>query len=73
VDGSNPEDVWKWIDAHGAKYGLARPMPGNDPAHVQQRGESSSVASTFRQKRSRVADAGRRQRHKARVKLANAK
>jgi len=73
VDGSNPEDVWKWIDAHGAKYGLARPMPGNDPAHVQQRGESSNVASTFRQKRSRVADAGRRQRHKARVKLANAK
>jgi hypothetical protein len=73
VDGSDPEDVWKWIDAHGAKYGLARPMPGNDPAHVQQRGESSSVASTFRQKRSRVADASRRQRHKARVKVANAK
>jgi len=72
-EGNNPEDVWKWLDAHGAKYGLARPMPGNDPAHVQQRGESSSVASTFRQKRSRVADAGRRQRHKARVKLANAK
>ena len=72
-EGTNPEDVWKWIDAHGAKYGLARPMPGNDPAHVQQRGESSSVASTFRQKRSRVADASRRQRHKARVKLANAK
>jgi hypothetical protein len=72
-EGTNSEDVWKWIDAHGAKYGLARPMPGNDPAHVQQRGESGGVASTFRQKRSRVADAGKRQRHKARVKLANAK
>src|SRR5262249_53968331 len=72
-EGTNPEDVWKWIDAHGAKYGLARPMPGNDPAHVQQRGESGSVASTFRQKRSRVADAGKRQRHKARIKVANAK
>jgi len=72
-EGTNPEDVWKWVDAHGAKYGLARPMPGNDPAHVQQRGESGGVASTFRQKRTRVADAGRRQRHKARIKVANAK
>src|SRR5262244_3177954 len=72
-EGTNSEDVWKWIDAHGAKYGLARPMPGNDPAHVQQRGESGGVASTFRQKRSRVADAGKRQRHKARIKVANAK
>jgi hypothetical protein len=71
-EGTNPEDVWKWIDSHGAKYGLARPMPGNDPAHVQQRGESGGVASTFRQKRTRVADAGRR-RHKARIKVANAK
>ncbi len=72
-EGTNPEDVWKWIDAHGAKYGLARPMPGNDPAHVQQRGESGGVASTFRQKRTRVADAGKRQRHKARIKVANAR
>jgi len=72
-EGTDPEDVWKWIDAHGAKYGLARPMPGNDPAHIQQRGESGGVASTFRQKRSRVADVGRRQRHKARVKVVNAK
>src|SRR5437016_9441002 len=71
-EGTNPEEVWKWIDAHGTKYGLARPMPGNDPAHVQQRGESGGVASTFRQKRTRVADAGKRHRHKARVKLANA-
>ena len=32
------EEVWKWIDAHGAKYGLTRPLPARDPAHVQQRG-----------------------------------
>src|SRR6201988_2674092 len=62
VDGSNPEDVWKWIDAHGAKYGLARPMPGNDPAHVQQRGEWRNVASTFRKSSVRVADGGKLQR-----------
>lgn len=71
VEGTNPEEVWKWIDAHGAKYGLTRPMPGNDPAHVQQRGESSKVASIFHKKR--LADGGRRHRHKARVKLASAK
>jgi hypothetical protein len=73
VEATNPEEVWKWIDAHGAKYGLTRPMPGNDPAHVQQRGEWSNVASTFRQSRIRVADVGKRQRRKARLKLAHAR
>jgi len=73
VEGTNPEEVWKWIDAHGAKYGLTRPMPGNDPAHVQQRGEWRNVASTFRQSRVRVADGGKRQRHKSRLRLAHAR
>src|SRR5438128_3597598 len=70
-EGTNPEEVWKWIDAHGAKYALARPMPGIDPAHIQQRGESSKVVSIFRKKR--LADGGRRQRHKAKVKVASAR
>jgi hypothetical protein len=73
AEGTNPEDVWKWIDAHGAKYGLSRPMPSNDPAHIQQRGDSSNVASTFRHSRVRVADSGRRHRHKGRLRLAHAK
>jgi hypothetical protein len=71
VEGTNPEEVWKWIDLHGTKYGLSRPMPGNDPAHVQQRGESSKVVSIFRKKR--LADGGRRHRHKAKVKVASAR
>jgi hypothetical protein len=71
VEGTNPEEVWKWIDLHGVKYGLSRPMPGNDPAHVQQRGESSKVVSIFRKKR--LADGGRRHRHKAKVKVASAR
>src|SRR5262245_23752256 len=50
-------DVWKWIDAHGAKYGLYRPMPGNDPAHVQQRGDWHKIALSLRESRTRVADA----------------
>jgi hypothetical protein len=70
-EGTNPEEVWKWIDAHGAKYALARPMPGRDPAHIQQRGESSKVVSVFRKKR--LADGGRRQRQKAKVKVASAR
>jgi hypothetical protein len=70
-EGTNAEEVWKWIDAHGAKYGLARPMPGRDPAHIQQRGETSKVVSVFRKKR--LADGGRRQRHKTKVKVASAR
>jgi hypothetical protein len=71
-EGSNPEDVWKWLDAHGAKYGLGRPMPGNDPAHVQQRGESQKIVTTLRGSRTRFADAGRHKR-KAKIKLAHAR
>jgi hypothetical protein len=37
------EEVWKWIDAHGAKYGLTRPLPKRDPAHVQQRGDGQKA------------------------------
>ena len=44
----NSEDVWKWIDDHGAKYGLYRPMPGNDPAHTQSRGDWRKLAQTLR-------------------------
>ena len=50
-------DVWKWIDAHGAKYGLYRPMPGNDPAHIQQKGDWQKIAVTLRTSRVGVADA----------------
>jgi hypothetical protein len=50
-------DVWKWIDANGAKYGLYRPMPGNDPAHIQQKGDWQKIAATLRTSRVGVADA----------------
>ena len=30
-----PSAVWHWIDTHGKTYGLRRPMPGADPAHIQ--------------------------------------
>jgi len=51
------EAVWKWLDAHGAKYGLYRPIPGPDPAHVQSRGEWHKLALTLRESRLRTAEA----------------
>src|SRR5215470_10157283 len=50
TDGSM-HDVWQWIDAHGAKYGLYRPMPGADPAHIQQRGDVHQIAIALREAR----------------------
>jgi hypothetical protein len=51
------EVVWRWLDKHGAKYGLHRPMPGNDPAHVQSRGEWRELALSLRESRRRAAEA----------------
>jgi hypothetical protein len=49
--------VWRWIDRHGAKYGLRRPMPGADPAHIQAGGAWHNVAVALRDQRSKVANA----------------
>jgi hypothetical protein len=48
-------EVWRWIDAHGAKYGLHRPLPGNDPAHIQQRGDAHKIAVALRDSRTGIA------------------
>jgi hypothetical protein len=53
-DGRESE-VWKWIDDHGAKYGLHRPLPKADPAHVQQRGDWHKIALELRESRTRSA------------------
>jgi hypothetical protein len=55
VDDTDMSDVWKWVDANGAKYGLSRPMPGYDPAHVQSRGEWHKLAASLRQARIKEA------------------
>jgi hypothetical protein len=44
-------EVWKWIDDRGAKYGLHRPLPKVDPAHVQQRGDWHKIALALRESR----------------------
>jgi hypothetical protein len=48
-------EVWHWIDAHGAKYGLYRPIPGPDPAHIQSRGDWHKVALSLRESRLHIA------------------
>jgi hypothetical protein len=48
----NMHEVWRWIDEHGGKYGLNRPMPGVDPAHIQQRGDAHRIAVALRETRS---------------------
>jgi hypothetical protein len=51
----NGSEVWRWIDAHGGKYGLYRPMPDDDPAHVQPRGSWHKLAVSLRENRTRSA------------------
>ena len=50
----NASAVWRWIDAHGTKYGLVRPMPSADPAHVQPKGSWHKLAVALRANRARL-------------------
>jgi hypothetical protein len=43
--------VWHWVDVHGAKFGLRRPMPGIDPAHIQPRNSFHDLAHDLREAR----------------------
>ena len=54
TDGDD-ETIWHWIDAHGARYGLRRPMPGYDPAHIQAGGDWHRVAAALRESRTHTA------------------
>ncbi len=55
VDGDD-EVVWHWMDAHGAHYGIRRPMPGYDPAHIQSGGNWHEMAQAMRAERTRTAE-----------------
>jgi hypothetical protein len=56
IDGDD-EVVWHWIDGHGARYGIRRPMPGYDPAHIQSGGEWHEIAQALRGERTHTATA----------------
>src|SRR6516165_6444157 len=65
------EELWKWIDAHGAEFGIGRPYLDFDPAHIApidgkeyaaKRGRAKNAASetkTVRQVRSVVSTTAR--------------
>jgi len=55
--GGDDDQVWHWLDAHGAKYGLRRPMPGYDPAHIQAGGDWHRIAAALRESRTHTAAA----------------
>ena len=44
---------------HGGAYGLTRPMPGADPAHIQSGGAWHEIAQALRAGRTRMADSMR--------------
>ena len=50
-DGHSDSAVWRWLDRYGAKYGLRRPMPGADPAHIQPGGNWHRTAIALRDTR----------------------
>jgi hypothetical protein len=74
IDITGPEgkesDVWDWIDAHGAKYGLHRPLPRRDPAHIQQRGDWHKIALALRESRTGVVTGEKAKGHKTAVAAA---
>src|SRR5262245_3263574 len=54
VDKDRNDQVWRWIDANGAKYGLHRPYRF-DPPHVEPRIEWRRLASSLRRERTGIA------------------
>jgi hypothetical protein len=81
VDRERNGEVWRWLDANGAKYALHRPHRSFDPPHVEPRIEWRRLASKFRRERTggvEVAEAETREtaeetRPGARRKVRNAR
>jgi hypothetical protein len=69
ADDGEPDAIWHWIDAHGAKYGLSRPMPRIDPAHIQARGSFHDTAHDLREARLKL-EAGPNGAGSGRAKVA---
>jgi len=43
--------IWRWVDQHGEKFGIVRPMKQIDPAHIQPFGGWHNIAFNLRDKR----------------------
>jgi hypothetical protein len=55
-DGAN-STVWKWLDLHGERFGIRRPMRKIDPAHIQPAGAWHEAAAELRDKRAEIRHA----------------
>jgi hypothetical protein len=58
---ASTEILWKWIDAHGKEFGIARPYMGYDPPHVAPV-DGQEYAKHFRADTTKHADAGVKKR-----------
>jgi hypothetical protein len=67
VGGHADEAVWHWLDRNGAKYGLIRPMPGADPAHIRPRGDWHKIAVALRRARAGTTNVAAAPEEKAKV------
>jgi hypothetical protein len=56
IDRERSHEVFKWIDANGAKFGLNRPYRHFDPPHVEPRVEWRRLASSLRRERTGAAE-----------------
>jgi hypothetical protein len=68
----NASVVWQWIDRHGEKFGLYRPMPGADPPHIQPRSSWRELALTMRKTRVGTIEQAHAQVQGARTATAHA-
>jgi hypothetical protein len=59
-DGSSDDKLWSWLDRHSQQFGLHRPLPGIDPAHVQPIAGWRRLAEKLRDERhAGASDSGR--------------
>jgi hypothetical protein len=56
VDRERSHEVFRWIDANGAKYALHRPYRHFDPPHVEPRVDWRRLASSLRRERTGAAE-----------------
>jgi hypothetical protein len=50
-DGLSDDKVWSWLDRRGQQFGLYRPLPGADPAHLQPSAGWRQLAQKLRDER----------------------